>query len=315
MKFSKALEGYLLFAPTKYAAATLSHYSDTLRMVEKHFGSRELNSITSEDMQKYFNYLKNEYKPNRITRLGVEPTLMTAAGVEGYWKAIRSFYNWAETAVKCKRPDKNIARPKYMLAPVKAFTREELKCIMYAAEWSTVAKTEVKQAYRAHRSSYKKDLALLRFMLDTGLRVGEICRVRIEDVDLENGTVVVRPFGSGQKTKPRIVYLGKSSRHSLWVYLADKEYDKSDSLFGVREKGILTLIKSIGAKAGVEDCHPYRFRHTFAIEYLRSNRDPFSLKRLLGHSTLDMSNHYLDILEADLAHFHSGASPVDIIFK
>ena len=312
MIFSKAVEGYLLFARTRYAKATADHYEQTLQKVTEHFGSRELDSIGVEDLQRYFNFLRNEYKPHRFMKPDQQPTLMTDAGVEGYWKAIRSFYQWAENALQSKRPDKAIPQPKYRLPEVQAFSPDEMRKLLNAAEWTMGVKSKNGNTYRMHRPMYKRNVALIKLMFDTGLRIGEISRLKIKDVDITNGSIVVAPFGTGQKTKPRMVYLGKSALHSMWLYLAEREdNDPTESLFGTNVRSLRSLIRSIGVNAGVDNCHPHRFRHTFAIEFLRKSRDPFTLMRLLGHSNLEMSNHYLEILQSDLKDFHKMGSPVD----
>lgn len=311
MKLSKAIDGYLLFAKTKYAPDTVEHYQGTMKMVLAHLGDREVDDITAEDLQRYFVFLNSEYKPHRFLPPGATPTLMTKAGVEAYWKALRSFYKWAEAFLGSRRPDKVIPQPKYMLAEVQAFTPDEMKRLIYSAEWAAERKPSDRKAYRSRKPQYKRNLALLKLMLDTGLRIGEITRLRVRDVDLESGSVFVMPFGTGQKTKSRTVFLGKSARLSMWLYLSDREREDNDTLISTSVRTIRSLIRSIGEEAQVRNCHPHRFRHTFAIEFLRNNRDPFSLMRLLGHSNLEMSNHYLNILDQDLASFHHNGSPVD----
>ncbi len=97
-------------------------------------------------------------------------------------------------------------------------------------------------------------------------------------------------------------------------------YDGEDSnapLFTVRRNrgfnpGTLRhLIKNIAARAGVKKADPHKFRHTFAITYLRSGGDVFTLQSLLGHGSLDMVRHYARIAQVDVEQAHRKASPVD----
>ncbi len=86
----------------------------------------------------------------------------------------------------------------------------------------------------------------------------------------------------------------------LWRYLAERTdgEDAEAPLCLVRydrpmNKTALRLqIVHLGQKTGIKKCYPHRFRHTFAITYLRSGGDVFTLQALLGHSTLDMVRHY-----------------------
>ena len=115
------------------------------------------------------------------------------------------------------------------------------------------------------------------------------------------------------------MFIGKSSRRALWRYLTSREDgdDSNSPLFlAIGERKMSTnalrlLIKSLARKAEVDHAYPHKFRHTFAITYLRSGGDVFTLQALLGHSTLDVVRHYAKIAEIDVEKAHQKASPVD----
>ena len=120
------------------------------------------------------------------------------------------------------------------------------------------------------------------------------------------------PHGSGQKTKPRLVYLGNIAKKAVWLYIAKQnKTDPSDRLFDINHRSIRSMLRRIEERAKVFNVHPHRFRHSFAIQFLRNGGDVFSLQRLLGHSTLKMVQHYLDLAQSDVQNAHRRSSPAD----
>ncbi len=74
-------------------------------------------------------------------------------------------------------------------------------------------------------------------------------------------------------------------------------------------KALYKLVRRLGEKAGVPHCHPHRFRHTFAVNFLRNGGNVYALQMALGHTTLEMVEAYLKLAQADLEAAHRQASP------
>jgi len=306
---ASAIDIYSLYARTALSLPTAELYISNLRIVLRFMGNVQMKDITPADLNKLMAFLKVDYRPNRLGRIATEP--IKPCSLATYWRALRSFFKWAEMDLQLPRPDTQLVRPKYVLDEVKPFSKEELSRLIYAAEWTKQFKRDNSKTYRLHRITYLRDIALLKVLIDTGLRLGEISRVQFKDVDLTKGEIVVRPFASSIKSRPRIVCLGNSAKRSLWLYIAKYPKKNGDLLFGMTKKRITAILYAIGKAAGVEHCHPHRFRHTFAIEYLRSSRDPYALQTLLGHTSMDMTKHYIAIVNEDLIRLQGIASPID----
>jgi site-specific recombinase XerD len=103
-----------------------------------------------------------------------------------------------------------------------------------------------------------------------------------------------------------MIYRQKNKYQALWLTEEGKPFTKD---------GVQTMVKRLKERAGVSskgNCH--RFRHTFALNFLRNDRNPFNLQYLLGHSDLRMTRHYVSTLGAeDALKAHESASPADML--
>ena len=111
----------------------------------------------------------------------------------------------------------------------------------------------------------------------------------------------------------------------MWRYitprLAKDDLQSGDPFFVVSlerfprrmdRRVLYRLLRRLGERAGISHAvHPHRFRHTFAINYLRNDGDLFTLQEALGHTDLTMVRRYVRLAGADLAAAHRKASPVD----
>jgi integrase/recombinase XerD len=133
-------------------------------------------------------------------------------------------------------------------------------------------------------------------------------------VEVKHGVI-----GGAKGGKGRTVYLGKAARQPVWRYLTDQEdaNDHNAPVFLAQHghpsnpNSLRQLIQGIADHAEVKDVYPHKFRHTFAITYLRSGGDILTLQALLGHSSLEMVRHYAQIAEVDIEQAHRKASPAD----
>lgn len=320
MKLSKAVQGYMIVKlGDGYSSNTLAGYQTHFNQMIQCLGDVEIEDITHDDIARFFAWLRTEYQPVRMSK---DTAPLKTTTIRNAWCATRSLFGWYQNItpnMKYERPDLLIKRPAVSYPEILPFKQDEIIKILKACEFTSEAKTRNdKKKYRMKRPTALRDVLLVLLALDTGLRVSEIASLTIGDVSGSNGEINVRPINSSKKNKPRTVFIGQATKRALWRYLTTREEDDvSSPLFLSKERhpmnrtSIREILVKIGKRAGVKDVYPHRFRHTFAIEYLRNGGDVFTLQRLLGHASMDMVRHYLDIARADIEKAHKRASPVD----
>jgi len=310
LKVQKALIGFLQYKSAEgLAPVTVSGYERDLRLWMEYQGDVNICNVQSGNIVAFLNYLRVEYVPRRIT--GNNSRKLAPKTVYNIYVSLASFFTWASQEFNLDNPLKNMPRLRVPEEPpVEPFKKEEIELLIKACDYCEEAVTDRRRKFVMQRFTSKRDKAILLTLLDTGLRASELCALRVEDVDMKSGKVRVRAGDAGKAKggKGRVVFMGKSARRFLWRYLVDREdgNDPDAPLFigkfnrPFNRDALRQLINSLGAKVGIKKCHPHRFRHTFAITYLRSGGDIFTLKALLGHGSLDMVEHYVRIAEVDI---------------
>ena len=292
MHLSKAIQGFLLHKSAEgLSPRTLETYQARLNLLASFLDDPDVASITSDNLRQVFHYLRHDYIPPRWNG---DQKPLTGRTLHKYWIACRSFFTWAKAELDLPDALAPSPAPKTNSTRPDALTQDEVKAILQPA-------------------GQGRNQCVLLFLLDTGIRASELCALKISDVDLKTGKVSVQGKGS----KERQCYLGKVTRRSLWRYVADREAEPDDPLFvtwdgrPLRRYWLRKLISKIGKKAGVPGVYPHRFRHTFAVQFLRNGGDIFTLQMLLGHSSLKMVRHYAKLAAVDAELAHRRASPAD----
>jgi site-specific recombinase XerD len=145
-----------------------------------------------------------------------------------------------------------------------------------------------------------RDTAILITMIDTGIRLSELCSLCFEDAHVEEGYLKVMGKGS----KERIVPIGATAQKMLWRYIihfrlepivpADNYVFLTLDGKPLQPNAVKLMIKRWGKKAGVPRLHAHLCRHTFATNYLVHNcGDVFRLQQILGHTSLEMVRRYV----------------------
>jgi site-specific recombinase XerD len=226
--------------------------------------------------------------------------------VNCYVRSLRIFFSWlvSEEIIAINPFDRvKIPRPPRKVMPT--FSVLQIQQLLDTMDTATA------EGYRNY--------AIILTLLDTGLRVSELCGLLRSNLRLEDG--ILKVMGKGNKE--RLIPIGKEVQRLLWRYInhhrPQPNMPNNDILFLTQDGKPLTkdrlekIMTRFGRKAGLVGirCSPHTLRHTAAVSFLRNGGDVFSLQRLLGHSSLEMTRRYCELADADVKRAHLTASPVD----
>lgn len=140
-----------------------------------------------------------------------------------------------------------------------------------------------------------RDLAMIDLLASTGMRVGELVRLNIDDIDFENRECIV--FGKGSKERP--VYFDARTKIHLRNYL-DSRTDDCPALFvsllsphnRLEISGVEVRLRKLGRKLGITKVHPHKFRRTLATRAIDKGMPIEQVQQLLGHAKIDTTMQY-----------------------
>ena len=173
-------------------------------------------------------------------------------------------------------------------------------------ETFTDAQVRLLIAYKPSTVYQRRLHLLVLFMLDTGARISEALGVTMSNIDLDNMLVTL----DGKGRKQRIVPISIELRRAIVKYgatgLLFAAHSGAQLMRRNVHRDIRALCKRLGFVAPSRTVHA--FRHTFAVSYLRRGGSVFHLQKVLGHSTLEMTRRYANLVTADLQAAHERVS-------
>lgn len=242
---------------------TIRYYRTTVEhlIVQVKTGVRK---ITTEEIREY---LSNYQKRNNCSN----------ATIDNVRRNISSFFSWLE-------------EEDYILkSPMKRIHKIKTKTVVK----NTISDEGIEKL--RDNCKEKRDLAIIDLLYSTGIRVGELVNLNIDDIDLEGRECVV--YGKGDKE--RKVYFDAKAKIHLKEYI-DARTDHNEALFvtldapydRLKISGVEIRLRKLGRELELDRIYPHKFRRTMATRAIDKGMPIEQVQKILGHSQIDTTMQY-----------------------
>jgi site-specific recombinase XerD len=306
------VQGFILCQRTEgKSPRTVVYYEGILRRflwyAEKEGWPDQAQLLSEWQLRDFLGYLSSSDNRwgNKSKNCQIEASHST---LRHYYIGLHAFFGWCvrEGLIE-ESPLSKIKVHKAKSRVIQPYTFSEIQAMLKVCELDY---------QRGAKFIASRNRAIILILLDSGLRLREISSIKLTDIDTNNGWIKVQ----GKGGKERVVRIGKYAQKALWTHLTWRPEGYSE-LWLTEEghplapRGIQHVIRAVKKRAGVmTEGSVHRFRHTFSLNFLRADRNPFNLQYLLGHSSLDMVRRYTATLGMeDALKAHENASPVDML--
>lgn len=254
---------------------TTKYYESTLLKMNSKL-DKEITHMTTDDLR---TYLTDYQKMNNCSK----------ASIDNIRRNLSSFFSWLEEEnYILKSPMKRIHKIKTDKVIKETYSDETLELLR-------------------DNCNNLRDLAIIDILASTGMRVGELVKLNINDIDFENRECVV--FGKGNKERP--VYFDARTKIHLKNYLNSRT-DDNPALFvsldapydRLKISGVEIRLRQLGRRLGIQKVHPHKFRRTVATKAIDKGMPIEQVQSLLGHSQIDTTMHYAMVNQNNVKESH-----------
>ncbi len=289
---------------------TITWYAANLKRFAKFLNDNHLpesvTEIDKEEARLFISHLQTEVR-RWENHTGIhDDGRLSAYSVQGYARTIKAFWSWLmDEGYITRNPMSNLKLPKTPRKVISTFSQEQIQRILNNID---------------KKSSHGfRNYAMVLLLLDTGLRLSELINLQMDDLDFLQSCILVK----GKGDKERIVPFGSQVRRTIRRYIMHFRPEPDSPVTGevfltedglpLKPRAIQSMLLRLSKKAKISGirCNPHRFRHTFARQYLMNGGDIFSLKEILGHSSLEVVKIYVNLASNDILQQHRKFSPVD----
>ena len=266
IKFLQHMEGL------KRSPATITAYTKDLEQFQKSLNDKELSEITTKDIQNFLDEnINNGYKSKTISRK---------------LNSLKSFFKFlTESGIVLIDVSKPVPHPDFSTKLPRVLTETEYRSIRDAAK------------------DNNRIYTIIEFMLQTGIRIGEISRLKIEDLKLDKtpAQVIIREDGSSPM---RIIDLNNRIKSTLLEFLPHRLEVENDEgfLFNTKNgkymmiRNIRSSINRVFKKAGVKNATVNDIRNTFIVFQLNKGVSLIKIAQTVGHKRPSSTEKYLPLM-------------------
>lgn len=243
---------------------TLEYYKNMItKLIDK--TSKSVKQINTDDLRNYLAEYKDTNNSSLVT-------------IDNMRRIFSSFFSWLE--------DENYI--------VKSPARRIHKLKTVKVIKNTYSDENIEQMRDCCKDNIR-NLALIELLLSTGMRVGEIVNLNIDDINFEDRSCIVL----GKGNKQREVYFDAKAKLHLQEYLKNRDDDEI-ALFVSQNKphqrlsisGIELIIRKIGKNIKIDKAYPHKFRRTLATMAIDKGMPIEQVQKLLGHVKIETTMHY-----------------------
>ncbi len=262
---------------------TITWYSANLASFLAYLKSRHLpDSVEDIDiklLRDYVLYLmkRRRFENHPYTSPSTEP--LSSSTIHGHVRTLRAFFNWlAREGFIGSSTAKELRPPKVVQKVVSTLSDEEILSVL--------------RMFSPGNNSEMRNQTIFMVLLDTGLRIGELVSLQMDNANMTEGLLKV--MGKGKKE--RIVPVGNKAQKALQRYIfrnrPNPAHSGIENVFlsvhgtPLTENSVKLMFARLARRSGVSRLHAHLCRHTFATRFLINGGDVFTLHQILGHSTL-----------------------------
>ncbi|HHX66634.1 MAG TPA: tyrosine-type recombinase/integrase [Gallicola sp.] len=254
---------------------TVKYYREIVERLIENI-NKNAKEITTDDIRKYLTDYKISSNCSAVT-------------IDNIRRVFSSFFSWLEDEdYIIKSPVRRIRKIKTTKMVKETFTDE---CI------------------EKMRDNCKdvRNLALIELLISTGMRVGELVNLKIQDINFEERSCVVL----GKGNKEREVYFDARTKIHLLQYLNGRK-DKNNNLFvslksphqGLSISGVESIIRKLGLQSNINRSYPHKFRRTLATMAIDKGMPIEQVQKLLGHVKIETTMHYAMVNQTNVKLSH-----------